>query len=215
MGWCQSGISHLSGIDTAAVGCWWQFFLQQSGMNINLLISMMFPWKLVVPYPATQKNCFWVFWHLLTSESVWLLKGGTLGDEAARFLSYFWSHKPALTCCWPEPCVLPSPAAPVDVGVSHPQILYQSNSPPRPCHPFVFLVPGCCQMMATEGDLLPAVYSLSWRAETCSVLSSAEGEHILWVCWWANASRDAPSDLGLEGATPACRGIIPVVFAHV
>lgn len=182
-------------------------------MNINLLISKTFPGRLVVLTLQFEITVFEFFWHLLASESVWLLKGRKLGDEAARFLSSFWSHESALACCWPEACVLPPPSAPVDVGASHPQIPYQTNSPP--CHPFAFLVPGCCQKMASEGDLLPAVYSLPWKAETCSVLNTAEREHILWVCWWANASRDTPSDLGVEGATAACLGIIPVVFAHV
>lgn len=158
-------------------------------MNVILLINVTFPWNLVVPYPAIQKKCFWIFfWHLLTPESVWLLKGGRLGYEATRFLSSCWSHKSALVCSWPEACVLPPPSAPAELGMSHPQILYHSNSP-KPCHSFDFLIPGCWQRMAPERDLLFAVHSLSWRAETCSVLNTAEQQHNFWACWWAHASR--------------------------
>lgn len=132
-------------------------------MNVILLISVTSPWKLVVPYPAIQKKCFWIFfWHLLTPESVWLLKGGRLRYEATRFLSSCWSHKSALVCSWPGACVLPPPSAPAELGMSHPQILYHSNSP-KPCHSFDFLIPGCWQKMALERDLLSAVHSLSWK----------------------------------------------------
>lgn len=116
MSWCQSDLSHLGRADTSAVGCWWQFFLQQYVMNVILLISVTFPWKLVVPYPAIQKKWFRIFsWHILTLELVWLLKGGRLGYEASRFLPCCWSHKSALACSWPEASVLPPPSAPEEL----------------------------------------------------------------------------------------------------
>lgn len=196
MSWRQSDPSHLSRVDTSAVGCWWQFFLQQYMMNIILLMSVKFPWKLVVPYPAIRKKWFWIFfWHLLTPESVWLLKGERLGYEVNKFLSSCWSHKSALACSWPEACVLPPPSAPEELE----------------CH-----IHRPCTRAVLQNLVTPLTFSSQHAAtrwplkETYSLqLTACPGEQKHVQCWTLQ------KDNTFSGFAGELMQAEPVAFAHI